>query len=150
MTEKTKHSFVDDNPYLVYTGEPDTAIEGGSGSGSGDGGGSGAGGILYVTITGEKVMENWSDDQANPETLSSDKSSTEILQAIADGKTVIAKTRMYDMEEIENFTFLPLVYYGDGVITFNAVVLLSDKYLSYLVNFNLNEVSGYVVNHSFS
>ncbi len=25
--EKTKHAFVDDNPYLVYSGEPDTSVD---------------------------------------------------------------------------------------------------------------------------
>lgn len=43
----TKHAFVDDNPYIAYTGEPETAVSGGSGGGGGDGGGSGIPIIKY-------------------------------------------------------------------------------------------------------
>ena len=34
--EKTKHTFVDDNPYLVYSGEPDTCVNNAGGGGGGD------------------------------------------------------------------------------------------------------------------
>lgn len=33
--EKTKHQFVDDNPYLVYSGEPESTVDSAGGGGGG-------------------------------------------------------------------------------------------------------------------
>lgn len=41
----TKHAFVDDNPYIAYTGEPETTV-------SGDGGGSVGGSAIPIIIDG--------------------------------------------------------------------------------------------------
>ena len=151
--EKTKHAFVDDNPYLVYSGEAEASLEGGGGGG---GGGGGNEKTFFVTITGDNPMEDWSGDLSDPETLSSDKSYTEIVQAIADGKTVIAKTPMFDLGGAENFAFLPLVYYGADiidnkiVINFELVNLSESGYDVYHVWFKSEQVVGFIYSRSFT
>ena len=155
MTAKTKHAFVDDNPYLVYSGDVDTSYSGDSGGGGGGGGGDDEK-TFFVTITGENPMDGWSGTLSDPETLSSDKSYTEIVQAIADGKTVIAKTPRYDLAGEENFAFLPLVYYGKDVIdnkiaiNFEFVNLSESGYDVYHVWFKSEQVTGFIYSRTFT
>lgn len=54
--EKTKHEFVDDNPYLVYSGEPDTSVDNAGGGGGGDDDSP----FLYVTVTED--LSTWTDE----------------------------------------------------------------------------------------
>lgn len=158
MTEKTKHEFVDDNPYLVYSGEVNTSYSGDSGSGGGGGGGGDAGDsdVFWVTITSESPMNEWSTVETNPTTLSSDKSYTEIVQAVKDGKTVIAKTPLYNVLGGENLAFLPLVYYGENAddnitsIYFNLVMETAGNLNTYHVNFESDRVIGFMHTRSLT
>ena len=104
MTEKTKHSFVDDNPYLVYTGEPDTAIEGGSGSGSGSGGG------MFIAST-ESKMDTWSSDGT---TVVLDKNPQDIISAIKSGKIVVIKTGVGLNAQSFEYLYFSNYYYSDS------------------------------------
>jgi len=83
MVEKTKHSFVDDNPYLVYTGEPDTSIEGGSGGS----GGSGSDGGLFVVLANSNVT-TWSSSGT---TVVLDMPLKDIIDAVKAGNNVVIK-----------------------------------------------------------
>ncbi len=92
MTKKTKHEFVDDNPYLVYSGDIDTSYNGDSGSGGGDGGGGGGGdvgdnGIFVVHITGAEVA-GWST--VGTSNFNVTESIDDIVEAFLSGKKVIA------------------------------------------------------------
>ena len=73
--EKTKHEFVDDNPYLVYSGEPESTLDN-AGGGSGD-----SAKVLLVTVTNtpqasnnftlvsppiEDIIEEWQKQEAIP------------------------------------------------------------------------------------
>ena len=152
MVAKTKHEFVDDNPYLVYSGDLDTSYDGASESGGGGGGGGGDAGdnTFYVTVTGTNLLTEWTDDQQNPEILSADKSYAEISQAVADGKNVIVKTPK--TEEGTNFALLPLVYYENpGTDTFFAnfnllelIPATAGAYVrSYFVGVSSNSIAGF-------
>lgn len=80
MVEKTKHSFVDDNPYLVYAGEVDTSIDGGSG-GSG-----GSGGLFIINL--DTSIWDWTSSE---KPVNKDKSDNEIMNAISSGKQIVLR-----------------------------------------------------------
>lgn len=80
MVEKTKHSFVDDNPYLVYTGEPNMSIEDGSNSGSGSGG-------LIVVLANSNVT-TWSTSGT---TILLNMPLKDIIDAVKAGSNVVIK-----------------------------------------------------------
>ena len=74
--EKTKHEFVDDNPYLVYSGEPDaTADNAGGGDDSP---------FLYVDVK-EDIL-TWTQNQIN---LTLSESPETVVDAMRTGKMVI-------------------------------------------------------------
>ena len=75
---ETKHEFIDDNPYITYTGKPDTAYDGEGGGGGGGGGStieiksyeiktdsSGEWDEYYLDVTNEQLYE----DVSNPNIL---------------------------------------------------------------------------------
>lgn len=105
MTEKTKHEFVDDNPYLVYSGDIDASYSGDSGSGGGGGGDAGSG-VFWVEITGNsKNPDEWANNPATDETATTDftlsATVNEITEAINAGKIV----KVIAEGEIGNFVF---------------------------------------------
>lgn len=93
MTAKTKHAFVDDNPYLVYSGDVDTSYNGDSGGGGGGGGGDA--GVFWVEILGNrKDPSDWAINPASDANATTDfyLSATieEIRAAVNAGKIVKA------------------------------------------------------------
>lgn len=162
MTEKTKHEFVDDNPYLVYSGDINASYNADSGSGGGGGGGdAGDNGVFYVTITSETPMDNWSNDDTNPTLLSSDKSHAEILQAITDGKTIIVKAPLSDEETSKELAYLPLINHGENTaagtnfIVFNLIMMTGVSSLTayqvvFLSGTALTNVAGFKRIYSFA
>lgn len=74
---KTKHEFIDDNPYLVYSGEPESTLDnaGGGGGGGGDNANlfvievvnSPMGAEQFTLVTPlETVKEEWQKHQSIP------------------------------------------------------------------------------------
>ena len=78
--EKTKHAFVDDNPYLVYSGEPESTLD----NAGGGGGGGDDSPFLYVTV--DEDFGSWSTD---PTALTINESYETIVNALQAGKEVI-------------------------------------------------------------
>ena len=80
VVEKTKHAFVDDNPYLVYSGEPESTLDN-AGGGSDSGNGSP---FLYVTVNEE--LSRWTQNGID---LTISESRETIANAMQSGKMVI-------------------------------------------------------------
>lgn len=119
--EKTKHAFVDDNPYIVYSGDSDSTIDN---AGGGSGGGGGNDGYFLVTVTNPESTDTGMTGTA-------DKSKTEVINAINNGKIVFLKLQEYDPEgDVNNKVFLALnsVNLTDPVlIMFNVLTLADDQ-----------------------
>jgi len=74
--EKTKHTFVDDNQYLVYSGEPESTLD--------NAGGGGDSPFLYVDV--EEDILTWTQNQIN---LTLSESPETVVDAMRTGKMVI-------------------------------------------------------------
>lgn len=118
MVAKTKHEFVDDNPYLVYSGDVDTSYDGASESGGGGGGGdAGDSGVFWVEILGDsKNPDNWPINpgmSGSTATLSLSATYDEIKNAINQGKIVkaISKNQNED-SSFNNYIFDLTTYTG--------------------------------------
>jgi hypothetical protein len=81
--EKTKHAFVDDNPYLVYSGEPDTSVD----NAGGDDGGNESN-ILFVGVNED--ITTWTSDGI---ILNISENKSTIVNAMQTGKIVLFVVR---------------------------------------------------------
>jgi hypothetical protein len=100
--EKTKHEFVDDNPYLVYSGEPDTSVD----NAGGGGGGGGTNDIMRVYIN--EAANRWDLDTSGlyNTALTANHTVNEIVQAINDNKEVVVYVK--PNETVNRYFCLPL------------------------------------------
>lgn len=79
--EKTKHEFVDDNPYLVYSGEPESTLDN---AGGGGGGGGNDSPFLYVTVSED--LSTW---EPSGTSLTISESKETIANAMRNNKIVM-------------------------------------------------------------
>lgn len=109
MTSRTKHEFVDDNPYLVYSGDADTSYDGDSGSGGGGGGGSDSD-ILWVEIYGGIGPYNWATNPSSDIEATTNFSLTasveEIKEAVDAGKIV----KVFSKQQMSPTTVATIVF----------------------------------------
>lgn len=110
--EKTKHSFVDDHPYIAYAGEPDTAVDG-------SGTGTDAPGALIVHSNGP-AMSTWSSDYVE---LSLDVDIPKIVDAVLAGTDVIIYVRFSDKRIDANFNCFRIhrVMFGPDLSFINGI-----------------------------
>lgn len=127
--EKTKHAFVDDNPYLVYSGEPDSTVDD---AGGGSGGGGGNDGYFLITVT-DLV------DSTSGLTGKADKSKSEVLDAVNNGKIPFLKVEM-SADNIRVVYYLHLssaTLDNPTELKFNSIYLVSNEGVT-----DLNELYG--------
>ncbi len=120
--EKTKHTFVDDNPYLVYSGEPDSGDDSP---------------FLYVDV--EEDILTWTQNRIN---LTLSESPETIVDAMRTGKMVIfilhhnsSGSLIYVRAEfLYRETFVLAFYRGTGITN-------SSTY-EYLISVGNDEATG--------
>lgn len=102
---EAKHEFIDDNPYIVYTGKPDTAYDGDNGGGGGGGG-------------AESLICEYNEGYLN-------KTVGEIYNAFANGQAVIYHANVSEGEDTRSGDWASLNYIsinGNSVDGFYATI----------------------------
>ena len=122
----TKHAFVDDNPYIAYTGEPETAVSGGSG-----GGGVGGSGIPTIRVISTDYTCNYDYETLKAAILSGEMTIGAISELTSGLETAYEWTTEFcqtisvfvDEDDTEKINFpagegFGYYYTSDGSITY--------------------------------
>ena len=115
--EKTKHQFVDDNPYLVYSGELDTSVDS-----AGDGGGDGGNEDVFIFNVN---ASNWKQPTFNQEDISA------LIAAMEQGKPVIVRETKDTGETDYSINYQQLEYGSTVTWSFNWEHMLNGVTATY-------------------
>ena len=131
--EKTKHQFVDDNPYLVYSGEPESTVDSAGGGGGDDSP------FLYVTVSED--LSTWTESGIQ---LTIDVNKETIVNAIQAGKPVIFVVNLTDQRSVIRHLVKANIYVQDFSTVYASFYTPLTSSGTPAINFYLIVINNYV------